>query len=57
MEWLPPPPGQNVGTARLSERASTWVVDLLATVEKLRGVRKVEHDCIDQLEEKGLISQ
>lgn len=57
LEWLPPAPGQSVGTARLSERASTWVVDVLATVEKLRGVRQAEHDCIDRLEREGLISQ
>ena len=57
VEWLPPAPGQSVGAARLSERASTWIVDLLATVEKLRGVRRAEHDCIERLDEKGLISQ
>lgn len=56
--WLPPKPGaRDGGSAVLSERAATWIVDVMNAFEKLRGVRHAEHKCLDDLEAKGLITQ
>lgn len=57
VEWRPSLPGQPQGVARLSEKASLWIVDLLGVTNKLRSLRKVEHDCLDEAEKKGLIVQ
>ena len=55
--WTPALPGVTQGAAVLSEHAATWIVDVLGTIEKLRGVRAAEHKCLDNLEKKGLITQ
>lgn len=57
VEWLPPRPGEQQGVARLSEKAALWIADVLGVTDKLRGLRKVEHDCLDEAEKKGLIQQ
>jgi hypothetical protein len=57
VEWLPPRPGEQQGTARLSEKAALWIADTLGVVDTLRGLRKVEHGCLDEAEKKGLIQQ
>lgn len=60
-EWLayaPPKPGATgPGAAYLSEAAAAWIVDVLAAVEKLRGVQAVTDKCLDDHEKKGLIRQ
>lgn len=55
VEWVPELSGP--GKARLSKKASTWVVDVLASVRTSEGLRRVEHECLDAYEEKGLIRQ
>jgi hypothetical protein len=45
------------GKARLSEDAVTWIASLVATLDKERDYRKVEHGCLDLAEKKGLIQQ
>lgn len=57
VEWSPPSPGGDQGAARLSRRATLWIAETLAVVEKLRGLRQVEHDCLDKLQQRGLITQ
>lgn len=57
IEWAPPAPGEAQGAARLSRRASLWIAETLAVIEKLRGLRTVEHGCLDELEKRGLITQ
>lgn len=57
VEWAPPAPGEAQGAARLSRRASLWIAETLAVIEKLRGLRTVEHGCLDELEKRGLITQ
>ena len=57
LEWLPPLPGEKQGVARLSESAARWIVDVLGVAEKREGLRNVEHECLDALEKKGLITQ
>jgi hypothetical protein len=54
---MPPLPGAALGAAVLSERAVVWIIDATTVVRKLRGLRKVEHDCLDEAEKKGLIQQ
>lgn len=44
-------------SCRLSEHAVTWIAELLGTVIKERALRKVEHDCLDDAEKRGLIQQ
>ena len=57
IEWAPPAPGEAQGAARLSRRASLWIAETLTVLEKLRGLRAVEHGCLDELEKRGLITQ
>lgn len=57
IEWNPPRPGKTTGEARLSEKAVTWVLDVLNVLRVSEGLRKVEHDCLDAHEAKGLIRQ
>lgn len=57
IEWNPPRPGKTEGEARLSERAVTWILDVLGVVRVSEGYRNAEHKCLDQLERKGLIRQ
>jgi hypothetical protein len=54
---MPPPLGAALGAAVLSEQAVLWVIDAATVVRKLRGLRQVEHDCLDEAEKKGLIQQ
>lgn len=59
-EWIesvPAKPGEAQGAARLSERAVIWIVDAMSVVTKLRGLREVEHKCLDTAEKEGLIRQ
>lgn len=42
---------------RLSREAATWIADLLGVVEKERALRAREHQCLDEHEKRGLISQ
>lgn len=55
VEWLPKVDG--TGTARLSEKAVAWTLDMYTTIRVLEGTRKIEHDCLDALEKKNLIRQ
>lgn len=55
VEWLPSLEGP--GVARLSEKAAAWIADTLGVVRQEKGLRKVEHDCLDALDKKGLITQ
>lgn len=57
IDWTPPKPGETQGAARLSRKAALWVAEVLGVTEKLRGLRTVEHKCLDDLEKKGLITQ
>lgn len=57
VQYVPPLPGFSLGAAMLSERAVVWVIDAATVVRKLRGLRQVEHDCLDEAEKKGLIKQ
>ena len=57
VEWLPPRPGETQGTARLSRKAALWIAEALGVSEKLRGLRSIEHKCLDDLEKRGLITQ
>lgn len=57
IEWRPPLPGEKQGVARLSEAAARWIVDVLGIAEKEKGLRAVEHKCLDDLEKQGLITQ
>ena len=43
--------------ARLSEKAVSWIRDILALLDKEREYRKVEHGCLDEHEKKGDITQ
>ena len=45
------------GVALLSERAATWVQGLLGTLTKERELRRLEHECVDTLVEKKVISR
>ena len=42
---------------RLSERAATWIAELLGTVDKERELRSIEHACLDEHERRGDIRQ
>lgn len=42
---------------RLSQEAATWIAGLLGAVEKERALRAREHQCLDEHEKRGLISQ
>lgn len=59
VEWVPPKPGSNdrTGAARLSERGVSWILDVLGVVQQEKGLRKVEHDCLDNAERRKLIRQ
>lgn len=57
IEWNPPRPGKDVGEARLSKRAVDFVLELLHVVRVKDGLRKTEHDCLDEHEARGLIRQ
>lgn len=57
IEWSPPKPGETQGAARLSRKAALWIAEALGVSEKLRGLRAVEHNCLDELEKRGLITQ
>ena len=57
VEWRPPTPGQAQGTARLSEAAVLWIAETLAVTATLRELRRVEHECLDDAERRGLIRQ
>jgi len=58
VEWIPPKPGAGgAGEARLSQRAVDWILDVLRVVRVSEGYRRVEHDCLDAHEAKGLIRQ
>lgn len=57
VDWTPPRPGETQGAARLSRKAALWIAEVLGVVEKQRGLRAVEHDCLDALEKRGLITQ
>ncbi len=57
VEWAPPQPGEEQGAARLSRQAVEWISAVLAAVRVERGLRQAEHDCLDRLEERGLITQ
>lgn len=56
VEWVPALAG-GPGAARLSKKAADWIADLLGVVRQEKGLRKVEHDCLDKSEKKGLITQ
>ena len=56
-EWLPSLDANKPGAARMSRSAATWIAEVLGVVEVLRSVRKEEHNCLDGLEKKGLITQ
>lgn len=55
VEWVPAMSGP--GVARLSRKATAWVLDVLTVVRTTEGLRGVEHGCLDALEAKGLIRQ
>ena len=57
IDWTPPKPGEGQGAARLSRKAALWIAEVLGVVEKQRGLRAVEHNCLDALEKRGLITQ
>lgn len=57
VEWEPPLPGEQQGKARLSKAAAEWVNAVLGVAGRLRGFREVEHECLDALEDRGLITQ
>lgn len=57
IEWEPPSPGEAQGKARLSKATAEWINAVLAIGAKIRGYREVEHECLDKLEERGLITQ
>ena len=57
-QWVDATPGvMGAGMARLSEKAAVWIIELLGTVKKERDYRKIEHECLDEHEKKGLIRQ
>lgn len=55
LEWTPSTTGS--GSARLSEKAVTWVIEVLGVVRVSEGLRAAEHACLDNHEAKGLIRQ
>ena len=59
IEWNPPRPGSvtAAGSARLSERAVNWIIEVLGVVRVSEGYRRVEHKCLDESEARGLIRQ
>lgn len=57
LEYVPEVAGTTGGAARLSEKAVVWIIDTMGVVTKLRGLRAVEHECLDTAEKKGLIRQ
>jgi hypothetical protein len=57
VDWLPPTTSAPAGVAVLSKAAAEWIVDVLGVVRQEKGLRKVEHDCLDAAEKKGLIQQ
>ena len=59
IEWNPPRPGSATaaGEARLSERAVNWIIEVLGVVRVSEGYRRVEHNCLDESEARGLIRQ
>lgn len=61
-KWVqcsPPLPGslEKNEACRLSEEAALWVEAAANVVDKLRGVRREEHACLDDAEKRGLIRQ
>jgi hypothetical protein len=57
VEWAPPAPGEKTGMARLSEKAVNWITETLGVVREEKGLRKIEHECLDNAEKKKLIQQ
>lgn len=55
VEWVPAMTGP--GSARLSKKASAWVLDMLGAYRASESLRGVEHDCLDKLQQEGLIRQ
>ena len=56
--WTPPVTAAGIeAMAVLSEAAVTWIVEAAGVVRTEKGLRKVEHDCLDKLEKEGLIQQ
>jgi hypothetical protein len=55
--WIPPSTGSPVGVALLSERAATWIAEILGLLKTERDLRQIEHKCLDEHEAKGLIRQ
>jgi hypothetical protein len=45
------------GAIMVSEKTVSFVADLLSLLADDRAQRKVEHDCLDDAEKKGLIRQ
>jgi hypothetical protein len=45
------------GAVMVSEKAVTFVTDLLSLLTAERALRVVEHNCLDDAEKKGLIRQ
>jgi hypothetical protein len=43
--------------ARLSEKAVSWIRDLLGIIDKEREYRGIEHRCLDEHEKRGDITQ
>jgi hypothetical protein len=41
----------------LTERGANWILGLLGTIELERGLRGLEHQCLDEHEDKGVIRQ
>ena len=57
LSWIPPSTGSPVGAALLSEKAATWIAEVLAGRREERELRRIEHKCLDDHEAKGLIRQ
>lgn len=45
------------GEARLSQAAVDWILDVLGVADKRAELRRVEHECYDEHERKGVIRQ
>ena len=58
IDWLPAVPAAGIeATAVLSKAAATWIIETAGVLRTEKGLRKVEHDCLDQLEKEDLIQQ
>ncbi len=56
-QWLSVEETNAAKVVRLSEAAAKWIVTALGIATQERKLRKIEHQCLDDLAEKKIIQQ